>query len=152
MNKINGFRDEYYFLSNFYCTHIYYKGKPYQNTEAAFQAQKTLDEASQWSFCSLPPRDARTKGKMVELRPDWEEIKESEMKAILDVKFSKPELKEKLLATGDAFLEETNGWHDNYWGNCICDKCKGIPGRNMLGNLLMQVREEKMREDVDYGR
>jgi hypothetical protein len=41
---------------------------------------------------------------------------------------------------------EGNNWHDNTWGNCLCDKCKGIEGKNLLGNILMQVREELCSE------
>ncbi|MBE5951822.1 MAG: NADAR family protein [Lachnospiraceae bacterium] len=143
---IAGFRNEYYFLSNFYICNINYNGKTYQSAEAAFQAQKSLDENIQWQFTGLSPRDARTQGKRVPLRPDWEEVKEDIMKEILIIKFSKPELKEKLLETGDEFLEETNGWHDNHWGNCNCERCRNIPGKNMLGNLLMDVRKNFQEE------
>ena len=56
-------------------------------------------------------------------------------------KFTKhKDLKEKLLATGDAYLEETNHWHDTFWG-----VCKG-KGQNHLGKILMEVREELKRE------
>ena len=51
-------------------------------------------------------------------------------------------LKERLLATGDEELVEGNEWHDNYWGNCTCDNCKDIPGRNQLGKTLMKVRAD----------
>ena len=35
-----------------------------------------------------------------------------------------------------------NWWHDNYWGNCNCDRCKDIKGQNKLGKMLMDLREE----------
>ena len=54
----------------------------------------------------------------------------------LRYKFSNPDLKEKLLATGNEELVEGNWWGDQYWG--ICD---GI-GKNKLGKLLMKVRKE----------
>lgn len=57
-------------------------------------------------------------------------------------KFNNSVLKKKLLATGDALLIEGNTCHDNYWGDCKCEKCKDIKGENRLGQLLMQVREE----------
>lgn len=145
MSKINGFRNEHYFLSNFYHSQLIYNGKRYLNVEAAFQAQKTLDEQEQLSFCSLSPRDARTQGRKVKLRKDWEEIKFDIMKEILEQKFSIPELEQKLLETEDAKLIETNTWHDNCWGNCICNKCKDIPGKNMLGQTLMQIRAKKQQ-------
>ena len=64
------------------------------------------------------------------------------MKFGLTEKFRIPELREKLLATGNEELVEGNTWHDNIWGNCSCDCCKKIEGQNKLGKLLMQVREE----------
>ena len=60
----------------------------------------------------------------------------------LKLKFSDPILKEKLLATGNEKLEEGNWWHDNFWGNCYCPKCKNIEGVNKLGKLLMLLRKE----------
>jgi predicted NAD-dependent protein-ADP-ribosyltransferase YbiA (DUF1768 family) len=52
-----------------------------------------------------------------------------------------PGLRGKLLATGDAYLEERNYWHDVIWGACTCSTHKG-GGQNMLGVLLMIVRGE----------
>ncbi|NGT90448.1 NADAR family protein [Clostridium perfringens] len=46
------------------------------------------------------------------------------------------ELRRKLIATGDKYLEEGNTWNDTYLG-----VCKG-KGRNMLGKILMRVRSE----------
>jgi len=58
-------------------------------------------------------------------------------------KFSQNEdLKEKLLNTGEIYLEEGNWWHDNYWGQCNCYRCRNIHGLNKLGKILMQVRDE----------
>ena len=51
-------------------------------------------------------------------------------------KFSQhPELAEKLLATGNAHLEEGNSWGDKVWGTV------GGVGANNLGKILMRVRE-----------
>ena len=46
------------------------------------------------------------------------------------------DLADKLLATGDAYLEEGNTWHDEIWGVYQGE------GTNWLGLILMQVREE----------
>lgn len=53
-----------------------------------------------------------------------------------------PDLREKLLNTGNAILIEGTTWHDNYWGNCTCDRCANKFGRNQLGKTLMKVHEE----------
>lgn len=141
MEPIHNFRGEYYFLSNFFYSPVTYNGKTYQNSEAAFQAQKTLSEEVQWKFTRLTPRDARTEGRKLTLRPDWEEVKDDIMRNILRSKFSNPVLARQLLDTDDAILEEQNTWHDNCWGNCTCDKCRQIPGQNKLGTMLMELRE-----------
>jgi predicted NAD-dependent protein-ADP-ribosyltransferase YbiA (DUF1768 family) len=46
------------------------------------------------------------------------------------------ELGEKLLGTGDAYLEEGNTWHDEVWG------VYAGRGTNWLGKILMEVRGE----------
>ena len=43
MAKIDRFQDEYFFLSNFFERPVTFDGITYQNNEAAFQAQKTLE-------------------------------------------------------------------------------------------------------------
>jgi ribA/ribD-fused uncharacterized protein len=61
----------------------------------------------------------------------------------LRLKFTQnPELRRRLLDTGDAVLVEGNTWHDNYWGTCTFRRCSKTKGKNMLGKLLMQVRQE----------
>lgn len=69
------------------------------------------------------------------------------MEECLRSKFADPVLKQKLLATGDEELVEGNYWHDNTYGNCSCERCKDIIGRNMLGNILMKLRTEFMEEN-----
>jgi predicted NAD-dependent protein-ADP-ribosyltransferase YbiA (DUF1768 family) len=69
------------------------------------------------------------------------------MEAALRKKFAIPELREKLLATGDAWLEEGNHWHDNFWGVCHCIDCQDEMGWNHLGKLLMKIRAD-IRESL----
>eukprot|EP00766_Chilomastix_caulleryi_P006801 gnl/Chilomastix_caulleri/928.p1 GENE.gnl/Chilomastix_caulleri/928~~gnl/Chilomastix_caulleri/928.p1 ORF type:complete len:72 (+),score=16.91 gnl/Chilomastix_caulleri/928:250-465(+) len=70
----------------------------------------------------------------------------TEMEKILEAKFTQnPELKKLLLKTGNAKLVEGNTWHDNFWGDCRCGKCKGKQGENHLGKMLMALRE-KLKE------
>lgn len=155
MNKINNFVGEYYFLSNFYECNITYGNIDYEHSEGAFQAQKTLDTKIRQMSTALTPSESKKafgrkglKGfpKFI-LRKDWEEVKDNIMYEILKQKFTQnPELKDKLLSTGDAELIEGNLWHDNYWGDCSCPKCKCITGKNQLGKTLMKLREELKTE------
>lgn len=141
MNEINSFRGKYYFLSNFYEAPVTYNGLTYQNNEAAFQAQKTLIESERKRFCSMNASEAKKTGRHVILRKDWEDVKIDIMRDIVEAKFRQnPDLAEKLLATGDAYLEEGNTWGDRTWGTV------NGQGANNLGRILLEVREELSQE------
>ena len=124
------------FLSNFY----YHDG---WTVEHLFQAAKTFDDVKKARILSAPTAaKAKREGRSAVLRPDWEDVKEEVMLQLLRKKFAIPQMRRKLLDTGHQELEEGNYWHDNEWGNCYCMKCRTIAGKNKLGKLLMQVREE----------
>lgn len=131
-------------FSNFYPCNVTFDGLTFKNSEAAWQAQKTLSESQRRDFTTLNPSEAKKKGRRVTLRKDWEDVKYQLMVDVCKAKFSQnPELKRILLSTGDEeLIENTTGWHDNIWGNCDCDRCKNIVGKNLLGKALMRVREE----------
>ena len=139
MNTINEFRGDNYFLSNFYEADVEYNGLTYKNNEAAFQAQKVTDPEEQKKFTELAPNKAKALGRRVKLREDWEEVKVGIMHDIVLNKFTQnKELKAKLLNTKDSKLIEGNTWNDTFWGV----SSKTGKGRNELGKILMQVREE----------
>lgn len=126
---------EFAFLSNFFPSTVWYEGLEFPTVEHAFQAAKTLDVFRRVEIQkAATPGKAKRLGRKVEMRSDWEEIKDLVMLNLLTQKFSIPHLKSALLATETAFLEETNTWGDQYWGVC---EGKGL---NHLGKLLMVVR------------
>lgn len=134
---INEFKDKFSFLSNFYVAPVTYNELTFQSNEAAFQAQKTLNEGQRRKFTKLAPNKAKAKGRSVILREDWEEVKDQIMYEICLAKFSQnSDLKKKLLDTGDEELIEGNTWHDTYWG------VYNRKGKNKLGKILMRIREE----------
>lgn len=150
MDDIRQFRDEYFFLSNFYPCPVTYEDLTYCNAEAAFQAAKCVHEADRKQFAELSPTQARSLGRRIQLRKDWEQVKVSVMREVVTAKFTQnPELQERLLATEDAYLEEGNTWGDRCWGTM-----NGV-GANLLGQILMELREEFRQKELvreDYER
>lgn len=143
MEKISSFRGNYRFLSNFYQHPFEFEGLTYPNAEAAFQACKAEDEKERVKYTLVKnPVRAKQMGRKEVLRSDWDEVCYDVMDRILHCKFSDQELAQKLLQTDGYWLEEGNHWHDNRWGNCDCEKCSGIEGKNWLGKILMGIREE----------
>lgn len=130
MNAITSFSGEYRFLSNFFIepdnTHV----------EREYQAAKCSDDVQRRVFDTLTPAQCKKYGRKVNLRPDWEQVKLQIMEDLVLAKFiDHEELRERLLATGDAELVEGNTWNDFYWGVC------NGQGENHLGKILMTVRD-----------
>ena len=145
MDYINEFRNDNYFLSNFYECPVTYDGLTYRNNEAAFQAQKCINPKDREQFTTINSSEAKKLGRRVLLRKDWEDIKVQVMKEIVTAKFEQNEdLQQKLLDTGDAYLEEGNTWGDRIWGTV------NGTGANNLGKILMEVRENiRLEKDKD---
>lgn len=136
------FVGDYEFLSNFWHSPFVYEGIRYPTNEHFFQAMKTLDPKERmWIASAETPGVAKRRGRSCTLRPDWEQIKEEVMLTGLRLKFAHPILRTQLIMTDGEDLMEGNWWGDTYWG-----VCNGI-GRNRLGVLLMQVRDE-IREEL----
>lgn len=135
-SAILGFFGDYRFLSNFHLVDIPMFGFIYPSTENAYMAAKTLSEEERERFVYLDPPVARKLGQLVKLRKDWEVVKIDYMYQANVEKYKDAELREKLLATGNLYLEETNNWGDTFWG-----VCEG-KGKNHLGLTLMKIREE----------
>jgi len=141
---IKFFKDDYEKFSNFYPVSIYYASRNYPSVEHAYVAAKSKDEMFRKMISEIPADKAglaKAEGRKIKLRPNWDLMKYSIMKRFLMQKFSYHQFKELLLSTGDRYIEEGNHWHDNYWGNCYCKKCKNIKGINNLGKLLMVLRK-----------
>jgi ribA/ribD-fused uncharacterized protein len=137
-NKIPEFQGEYRFLSNFWPAEVLYEGITYPTAEHAYQAAKTLDVQERKRIAALPtPAEAKQAGRALKLRDDWEHAKFVVMEDVVRDKFTRhAELREKLLATGEATLEEGNTWGDTIWG-----VYQG-KGENRLGKILMKIRSE----------
>lgn len=138
---ISSFREENFFLSNFFIKEIKYAGMTWRSAEHAYQATKTSDQVEMLAIKMAPTAGkAKRMGAKCSIRHDWELVKVGIMRDIVRAKFSDPELAGLLLATGDAELVEGNSWNDFLWG-CVLVNGEW-EGRNMLGRILMEVRQE----------
>ncbi len=139
---IDKFSAEYRFLSNFYPAKVKLDGLEYKTLENAYQAAKNFDMERRKMFLTLTAGQAKNEGQNTLLRPDWHQVKVLVMTNLVRDKFNNnPELRTKLLETGDAELIEGNTWGDTFWG-----VCKG-KGENHLGKILMKIRQE-LRDGV----
>lgn len=145
MLSITSFTGGNHFLSNFYNETVEFEGLTYLNSEAAYQAMKCSDKSKRLDFTNLNPSEAKRLGRdrSISLRKDWESVKEDYMYRIVLAKFTQHEyLKNYLIATGDAYLEEGNTWGDKIWGTV------NGKGENKLGKILMRVRRELKEQSV----
>lgn len=136
MKPIDSFRGEFFFLSNFSNAVVQHDGEVYPTVEHAYQAAKTLDPDWQSMIQNaIQPQYAKNLGRRAPVRPHWHEIRLEVMRSLVWKKFKHPDLRQKLLDTGDRPLIEVNTWGDKFWG-----VCHGA-GENHLGLILMNVRE-----------
>ena len=137
--KVCGFfgEDAYRWLSNYHECKIRFKGMKFTSSEAAYQAAKYVDPEIKKQFIGITGAQAKKLAKSLEITtPNWHEIKYEVMSSIIFDKFLRnKDIREKLLQTGNKYLEETNHWGDVYWGIC------NGKGQNNMGRILMGVRE-----------
>lgn len=132
---IDRFDGQHRFLSNFYEVPLLFRGLVFKNAEAAFHSQKCPRRAKE--FQGLTASQSKRLGRQVEMRPDWDKVRDQIMYEAVFEKFSQnAEIRERLIATGDAALVEGNTWNDKYWGVCNGE------GENHLGAILMRVRRD----------
>lgn len=156
MKSINEFSGRHSFLSNFHSSPVYImigsKWVKCPTVEHGYQAQKTLhpDIRRRIAECATPA-EAKHMGNEIKRVGYWDDVKTVIMLELLRQKFSRSQLRNRLKNTHDKYLIEGNHWHDNFWGHCVCDRCRYIsgpliaerpPGQNMLGRLLMRVRKD----------
>ena len=148
VNVVNfyGTGDEFGEFSNFAAYPITLDGERWPTSEHYFQAQKFDDQGyrQQIRKANSPMIAARLgRSRKQKLRRDWESVKVGVMRAAVMAKFTQhQELRALLLSTGDAKLVEHTE-NDDYWG----DGGDGS-GKNMLGRILMHVRDA-LRAEVE---
>lgn len=136
MSKIDSFSGKYRFLSNFWPCKVVWEGVEYPSTEHAYQAAKLVNKEDRELVRNATAAEAKKLGRKFPMIDGWDNVRLNVMYDLCLQKFQNPELKQKLLDTGDAILIEGNWWGDTFYG-----VCKGI-GENNLGKILMRIRSE----------
>jgi ribA/ribD-fused uncharacterized protein len=135
--------DEFGCFSNFAPSPVQLDGKVWPTSEHCFQAQKFEDREhrEQIRKAKSPMIAARMgRDRKKPLRRDWESVKVGIMRDIVRAKFTQhDDIRQILLSTGHAKIVEHTEI-DSHWG----DGGDGS-GKNMLGRILMEVREELKR-------
>lgn len=155
-DDIKGFQGEYRFLSNFYPSPI---RATFTGVEYLFPTAEHLYQASKLIYTELStddqreiveqiisstPGQAKRIGRGIPLTDQWDDV-ESDivMRKVIGEKFEQnPDLAQRLLGTGTAYLEEANNWGDNKWGTV-----NGF-GQNLLGEILMDERDHWWAESL----
>lgn len=162
---IDEFKGVHAFLSNFHPCEVVLVGldgleEAYPSVEHAFQAMKTEDPEQRRAIRDAPlPTQAKRLGRRAALsgatptgsrwigREGWEAVRLAVMIDALRAKFRDPDLRRKLIETGERELIERNSWGDAIWGKV---RAGGAwIGENLLGQALMQVRRELRDRDRD---
>ena len=120
-------------------------GVYWPTVEHFFQAQKFIEPAVQERNRHVAtPKEARTIGqsRALNVRADWDEVREEVMLVALRIKFRAPAARELLLSTGGRMLVESSPF-DYFWA-----AGQDGSGQNRLGHLLVQVRSELVRDDA----
>lgn len=156
---ISRFKGDNFFLSNFYTSPITieYRGEKYvmATGEHCFQGMKvaatiwTPEKASEWlKAVSDAPTPSKSKylGRSIQIDvKKWNEMAFVCMQRTQELKYSQnPELREKLLSTGDRELIEGTDWGDKLWG--VDEKGEG---QNLLGKILMELRSKMKTNWLD---
>ena len=140
IKPIDSFRGANSFLSNMSSSPFKVGQTEYPTVEHFYQAMKTdIPEERAKILAARTASEAKRIGRTVKLRKNWSKIQIEVMDTALRAKFQQnPELKKKLIDTGEAELIEGNTWNDKFWGVVNGE------GTNWLGKLLMQIRKDLM--------
>jgi ribA/ribD-fused uncharacterized protein len=137
-------------FSNLFRRPMEFEGRMYPTAEHAYQAGKARkDEVREWILSAPTPSLVAMAAHGLytwDIVPEWSRTKFDRMRKVLNAKFTQHEdLKKLLLSTGNARLVEagrTDNAVNRTWGEV------NGKGQNMLGVLLMEVRDEVRAQEA----
>ena len=146
--------EEYGWMGNMAPYPIKYNGKVWLTSEALFQSMRYDDDSVKEIIRGeKSPMGAKMKAKknrdqMVVV--PMSELDVENMRKCVKMKFdAHPQLKRQLMNTKDSFIYEDignrNGERHKFWGAKKLSESEGA-GNNMMGKILMDLREEYLKE------
>lgn len=137
-------------FSNLFRREIEFEGERFATSEHAYQAGKARKpEVKAWLMAAPSPALLAMAAHGLyywDVSPGWSRTKFDRMRCVLQAKFTQHEdLRELLVSTGSARLIETatvDNEVNRLWGEV------NGQGRNMLGELLMELRAKLQSDDV----
>lgn len=158
---IRNWRQDFWFLDNSYETPIAYEGLMYPTVTHAFAGAQAgeLDLKLEISQTPLGALEDLVVERIGDLVPGFEGP--NTMRKLLEYKFGLSQMKnvmsahqikmaEKLLFTGRRPIIYGNMSCNTFWGDCACVKHLETRGKNVLGGLIMGVRD-KIIENITNG-
>lgn len=157
MNEIRFYRasdKQYGAFSNLYRCPIEFEGETFSTSEHAYQAGKARKpEVRKWLMAAPSPALLAMAAHGLyywDVAPGWSQTKFARMRAVLRAKFTQHEdLRELLMSTGNARLVESatvDNEVNRLWGEV------NGQGRNMLGEMLMELRAALVAEELEVAR
>ena len=146
--------EEYGWMGNMAPYPIKFDGKVWRTSEALFQSMRFDDDnVKEIIRGEKSPMGAKMKAKknrdqMVVV--PMSELDVENMRKCVKMKFdAHPQLKRQLMNTKDSFIYEDignrNGERHKFWGAKKLSESEG-DGNNMMGKILMDLREEYLKE------
>lgn len=140
-NKIDNFTGDYSFLSMEFPCEFFLNAVKFKSATAAYYAQKSPDINAWNKFARLNPNKARQKASSLPEPDDYEENKYEYLYRANKAKFdSNDSIKEYLCKTKGKELINNVPYREEYLG------VFNGKGKNMLGKVLMQIRDEYLAE------
>lgn len=142
-NKIDNFSGKYGFLSMEFPCEFFMDAIKFKTATAAYYAQKTTDINAWNKFARLNPNKARQKASLLPNTDLWEENRYNYLYKANKAKFdNSPLLKDQLCETNGKLLLNKVPYKEEYLG------IFNGSGKNMLGKVLMQLRNEYIKEKM----
>lgn len=154
LSRISDFKGDHWFLSNYYPAPFSFEHKNGETYKVptvvhAYNMSKTMDTVTVNLILNSKAPEAREIGRLIPREPNWVGIRQTVMANLVRAKFKqRKDLAERLIATGDAELIDSNYRGDDFWGFDLA-KSKG---ENRLGFILMELRQDlKDRKEAKNG-